>query len=50
MEISTGAGGVNRVSSGTSRWALLCGFGGLLILMAFAGFDTISALDKIRPG
>jgi signal transduction histidine kinase len=50
MEISTGAGGVNRVSSGTSRWALLCGFGGLLILMAFAGFDTISALDKIRRG
>jgi signal transduction histidine kinase len=50
MEFSTGAGGVNRVSLGTSRWALLCGFGGLLVLMAFAGFDTISALDKIRKG
>jgi signal transduction histidine kinase len=28
----------------------LCGFGGLLILMAFAGFDTIHALDQIRTG
>src|SRR5580698_3636619 len=35
---------------GTSRWVLLCGFGGLLVLMAFGGFDAISALDQIREG
>ena len=48
MELSSRPGA--RVGLGTSRWALLCGFGGLLILMAFAGFDTIHALDKIQTG
>jgi signal transduction histidine kinase len=32
----------------TSRVALLAGFGGLLILMGFAGLDGIQALDQIR--
>src|SRR5580692_3121588 len=34
----------------TSRWVLLSGFGGLLALLAFAGFDAIRALDQIRSG
>ena len=37
-------------SGGRARWVLLCGFGGLLLLMAFGGFDAISALDQIRAG
>jgi signal transduction histidine kinase len=28
----------------------LCGFGGLLLLLAFGGFDAIRALDEIREG
>ncbi len=39
-----------RFGPSTSRWVLLCGFGGLLALMAFAGFDAIRALDQIRTG
>ncbi len=50
MDLSAGFRTVNRVGPGTSRWVLLCGFGGLLILMAFGGFDAISALDQIREG
>src|SRR5689334_5787750 len=34
--------------SATSRIVLLAGFGGLLLLMAFAGLDGIAALDQIR--
>jgi signal transduction histidine kinase len=50
MELPANSSGVNVRSSGTSRWVLLCGFGGLLILMAFGGFDAIRALDQIREG
>src|SRR5580700_5812644 len=50
MESRPGARGVDRFGPGTSRWVLLCGFGGLLALMAFAGFDAIRALDQIRTG
>src|SRR5881398_961049 len=32
----------------TSRVVLLGGFGGLLVLMGFAGLDGIQALDQIR--
>jgi signal transduction histidine kinase len=32
----------------TTRAALLAGFGGLLILMAFAGFDAVSILRQIQ--
>jgi len=32
----------------TTRAALLAGFGGLLILMAFAGFDAVSILQQIQ--
>jgi signal transduction histidine kinase len=32
----------------TTRAALLAGFGGLLILMAFAGFDAVSILTQIQ--
>ena len=39
---------VDRFGLSTSRWVLLGAFGGLLALMAFDGFDAISALDKIR--
>ena len=42
--------GIDRFGPGTSRWVLLCGFGGLLLLMAFAGFDAIRSLDQIRTG
>ena len=31
-----------------SRLALMAGFGGLLLLMAFAGFDGIRALEQIQ--
>jgi signal transduction histidine kinase len=43
-------GGVERFGPGTSRWVLLCGFGGLLALLALAGFDAIRALDQLRFG
>src|SRR5437764_11334637 len=32
----------------SSRFVLLAGFGGLLVLAAFAGFDGIQALSQIR--
>ena len=48
MESVSGARAVERFGPSTSRWVLLSGFGGLLALMAFAGFDAISALEKIR--
>src|ERR1043165_2254193 len=32
----------------TSRTVLMAGFGGLLLLMAFAGFDGIQALQQIQ--
>ncbi|HTS31876.1 MAG TPA: ATP-binding protein [Bryobacteraceae bacterium] len=32
----------------TSRLALMAGFGGLLLLMAFAGFDGIQAFEQIQ--
>jgi hypothetical protein len=32
----------------TTRAALLAGFGGLLVLMAFAGFDAVSILRQIQ--
>jgi signal transduction histidine kinase len=31
-----------------SRWVLMAGFGGLLLLMAFSGFDSIQALQQIQ--
>lgn len=50
MELPPGAGPVKGAGLGTSRWVLLCGFGGLLILMAFGGIDAIRALGQIREG
>lgn len=47
---SPGGRAGERFGPGTSRWVLLCGFGGLLALMAFAGFDAIGALDQVRAG
>jgi signal transduction histidine kinase len=38
------------MSSGSSRWVLVFGFGGLLVLMALGGFEAILALDQIRTG
>src|ERR1039457_6091128 len=37
-----------RALVGNSRLALMAGFGGLLLLMAFAGFDGIQALQQIQ--
>jgi signal transduction histidine kinase len=36
------------MSKPTTRAALLAGFGGLLLLMAFAGFDAVSILRQIQ--
>src|ERR1039457_6699633 len=38
----------NRALVVNSRLALMAGFGGLLLLMAFAGFDGIQALQQIQ--
>src|SRR5271166_3765171 len=50
MESAPGGRGVDRSVLSTSRGVLLGAFGGLLALMAFAGFDAIRALDQIRSG
>lgn len=50
MELVSRSSGSHQAAPGNSRWILLCGFGGLLILMAFGGFDAIQALEKIRQG
>src|SRR3954466_15557363 len=39
---------VSASSFATSRLVLLAGFGGLLLLMAYAGLDGIQALEQIR--
>ncbi len=38
----------NRTMTGNSRLVLMAGFGGLLLLMAFAGFDGMQALQQIQ--
>ena len=50
MELAPALKGVNKVRTAPYGWVLLLGFGGLLLLMAFGGFDAIRALTQIREG